>query len=146
MNHQGAAVLNYFPWYLCQLYFYWICLLCRTKSFKTIEASLRVDALASAGFKISRSKLVDMIRLVISDLTWVISHLSIICNLLIAYNTLMNIAKFYAEIECLWIWLALTTPVAWLTIPFSSNVANMQKCTHVLATKTSWTLTAILAY
>ncbi|XP_027342341.1 uncharacterized protein LOC113855078 isoform X2 [Abrus precatorius] len=33
----------------------------RTKSFKTIEASLRVDALASAGFKISRSKLVDMI-------------------------------------------------------------------------------------
>ncbi|XP_058101010.1 uncharacterized protein LOC131245508 isoform X2 [Magnolia sinica] len=34
----------------------------RTKSFKTIEASLRVDALASAGFKISRSKLVDLIR------------------------------------------------------------------------------------
>ncbi|KAG4981455.1 hypothetical protein JHK85_035413 [Glycine max] len=34
----------------------------RTKSFKTIEASLRVDALASAGFKVSRSKLVDMIR------------------------------------------------------------------------------------
>ncbi|XP_061337091.1 uncharacterized protein LOC133284122 isoform X2 [Gastrolobium bilobum] len=33
----------------------------RTKSFKAIEASLRVDALASAGFKISRSKLVDMI-------------------------------------------------------------------------------------
>ncbi|ESW21461.1 hypothetical protein PHAVU_005G072600 [Phaseolus vulgaris] len=33
----------------------------RTKSFKTIEASLRVDALASAGFKISRSKLVNMI-------------------------------------------------------------------------------------
>ncbi|GAU33735.1 hypothetical protein TSUD_52680 [Trifolium subterraneum] len=33
----------------------------RTKSFKTIEASLRVDAVASAGFKISRSKLVDMI-------------------------------------------------------------------------------------
>ncbi|WVZ00802.1 hypothetical protein V8G54_026871 [Vigna mungo] len=33
----------------------------RTKSFKTIEASLRVDALASAGFKISRSKLVEMI-------------------------------------------------------------------------------------
>ncbi|KAH1222837.1 putative RNA-binding protein YlmH [Glycine max] len=32
-----------------------------TKSFKTIEASLRVDALASAGFKVSRSKLVDMI-------------------------------------------------------------------------------------
>ncbi|KAL5772213.1 hypothetical protein ACOSQ2_012137 [Xanthoceras sorbifolium] len=29
----------------------------RTKSFKAIEASLRVDALASAGFKISRSKL-----------------------------------------------------------------------------------------
>ncbi|KAL5841442.1 hypothetical protein ACOSQ3_012045 [Xanthoceras sorbifolium] len=28
-----------------------------TKSFKAIEASLRVDALASAGFKISRSKL-----------------------------------------------------------------------------------------
>ena len=34
----------------------------RTKTFKTIEASLRVDALASAGFKISRSKLVDFIR------------------------------------------------------------------------------------
>uniref|UniRef100_A0A6N2NKK1 Uncharacterized protein n=1 Tax=Salix viminalis TaxID=40686 RepID=A0A6N2NKK1_SALVM len=34
-----------------------------TKSFKTVEASLRVDALASAGFKISRSKLVDLIRL-----------------------------------------------------------------------------------
>ncbi|XP_028792988.1 putative RNA-binding protein YlmH isoform X2 [Neltuma alba] len=33
----------------------------RTKSFKTIEASLRVDALASAGFNISRSKLVDLI-------------------------------------------------------------------------------------
>ena len=33
-----------------------------TKSFKTVEASLRVDALASAGFKISRSKLVDLIR------------------------------------------------------------------------------------
>ncbi|OVA07745.1 RNA-binding S4 domain [Macleaya cordata] len=33
----------------------------RTKSFKAIEASLRVDALASAGFKISRSKLVDLI-------------------------------------------------------------------------------------
>ncbi|XP_010916069.3 uncharacterized protein [Elaeis guineensis] len=33
----------------------------RTKSFKTVEASLRVDALASAGFKISRSKLVNLI-------------------------------------------------------------------------------------
>ncbi|CAK7327794.1 unnamed protein product [Dovyalis caffra] len=33
----------------------------RTTSFKTVEASLRVDALASAGFKISRSKLVDLI-------------------------------------------------------------------------------------
>ncbi|KAJ7948662.1 RNA-binding S4 domain-containing protein [Quillaja saponaria] len=33
----------------------------RTRSFKTIEASLRVDAVASAGFKISRSKLVDLI-------------------------------------------------------------------------------------
>ncbi|KAL0548846.1 hypothetical protein IC582_013322 [Cucumis melo] len=33
----------------------------KTKTFKTIEASLRVDALASAGFKISRSKLVDLI-------------------------------------------------------------------------------------
>ncbi|QCE09952.1 hypothetical protein DEO72_LG10g1175 [Vigna unguiculata] len=32
----------------------------RTKSFKTIEASLRVDALASAGFKILRSKLVNL--------------------------------------------------------------------------------------
>ncbi|CAA6671499.1 unnamed protein product [Spirodela intermedia] len=33
----------------------------RTRSFRTIEASLRVDALASAGFKISRSKLVSLI-------------------------------------------------------------------------------------
>ncbi|GKV15958.1 hypothetical protein SLEP1_g26679 [Rubroshorea leprosula] len=33
----------------------------RTKSFRTVEASLRVDALASAGFKISRSKLVNLI-------------------------------------------------------------------------------------
>ncbi|KAK0601597.1 hypothetical protein LWI29_025697 [Acer saccharum] len=33
----------------------------RTNSFKAIEASLRVDALASAGFKISRSKLVNLI-------------------------------------------------------------------------------------
>ncbi|GMI85327.1 hypothetical protein like AT1G53120 [Hibiscus trionum] len=32
-----------------------------TQSFKTVEASLRVDALASAGFKISRSKLVNLI-------------------------------------------------------------------------------------
>ncbi|XP_068338678.1 uncharacterized protein [Pyrus communis] len=34
----------------------------RTKSFKTIEASARVDAIASAGFKLSRTKLVDLIR------------------------------------------------------------------------------------
>ncbi|RZC46533.1 hypothetical protein C5167_039487 [Papaver somniferum] len=34
----------------------------RTKTFKTIEASLRLDAVASAGYKISRSKLVDLIR------------------------------------------------------------------------------------
>ncbi|KAE8125804.1 hypothetical protein FH972_020577 [Carpinus fangiana] len=33
----------------------------RIQPFKTIEASLRVDAIASAGFKISRSKLVDSI-------------------------------------------------------------------------------------
>ncbi|XP_072953457.1 uncharacterized protein [Typha angustifolia] len=33
----------------------------RTQSFKTVEASLRVDALASAGFKVSRSKLVNLI-------------------------------------------------------------------------------------
>ncbi|GJM93144.1 hypothetical protein PR202_ga09674 [Eleusine coracana subsp. coracana] len=33
----------------------------RTKSFKTVEASLRVDALASAGFKISRTKLASLI-------------------------------------------------------------------------------------
>ncbi|RZB77140.1 putative RNA-binding protein YlmH isoform C [Glycine soja] len=52
----------------------------RTKSFKTIEASLRVDALASAGFKVSRSKLVDMIRLEISNLC--LSFL-FICKLLI---------------------------------------------------------------
>lgn len=33
----------------------------RTKSFKTVEASLRIDAIASAGYKISRSKLVGLI-------------------------------------------------------------------------------------
>ncbi|GFZ07524.1 RNA-binding S4 domain-containing protein [Actinidia rufa] len=33
----------------------------RTKAFKTVEASLRVDAIASAGFKISRTKLADLI-------------------------------------------------------------------------------------
>ncbi|CAL1373327.1 unnamed protein product [Linum trigynum] len=33
----------------------------QTKTFRTVEASLRLDALASAGFKISRSKLVDLI-------------------------------------------------------------------------------------
>ncbi|RCV27337.1 hypothetical protein SETIT_5G316600v2 [Setaria italica] len=33
----------------------------RTKSSKTVEASLRVDALASAGFKISRTKLASLI-------------------------------------------------------------------------------------
>lgn len=34
----------------------------RTKSFKTVEASLRLDAIASAGFKISRSKMANLIR------------------------------------------------------------------------------------
>lgn len=33
----------------------------RTKSLKTVEASLRLDAIASAGFKISRSKMASMI-------------------------------------------------------------------------------------
>ncbi|ONK70138.1 uncharacterized protein A4U43_C05F30650 [Asparagus officinalis] len=33
----------------------------KTKSFKTVEASLRVDALASAGFRISRTKLANLI-------------------------------------------------------------------------------------
>uniref|UniRef100_A0A7C8Z0D0 RNA-binding S4 domain-containing protein n=1 Tax=Opuntia streptacantha TaxID=393608 RepID=A0A7C8Z0D0_OPUST len=33
----------------------------RTKTFKTVESSLRLDALASAGFKISRSKFADLI-------------------------------------------------------------------------------------
>ncbi|KAI3441530.1 S4 RNA-binding domain-containing protein [Psidium guajava] len=33
----------------------------RTKSFRSVEASLRVDALASAGFRISRSKLAALI-------------------------------------------------------------------------------------
>jgi hypothetical protein len=37
-------------------------LICRTNSFKTVESSLRVDALASAGFKISRTKLASLIR------------------------------------------------------------------------------------
>ncbi|KAL0301187.1 UNVERIFIED_CONTAM: hypothetical protein Sradi_6395500 [Sesamum radiatum] len=35
----------------------------RTKSLKTVEASLRLDAIASAGFKISRSKMANLIRL-----------------------------------------------------------------------------------
>ncbi|RXH83167.1 hypothetical protein DVH24_003665 [Malus domestica] len=35
---------------------------CWTKSFKTIDASVRVVAIASAGFKLSRTKLVDLIR------------------------------------------------------------------------------------
>ncbi|KAG9448115.1 hypothetical protein H6P81_014243 [Aristolochia fimbriata] len=43
----------------------------RTKSFKTVEASLRVDALASAGFKISRSKLVDLISKGDVRINWV---------------------------------------------------------------------------
>jgi hypothetical protein len=34
----------------------------RVDSFRSVEASLRVDALASAGFRMSRSKLADMIR------------------------------------------------------------------------------------
>jgi len=33
----------------------------RTKSFKTVESSLRVDAVVSAGFKISRTKLGSLI-------------------------------------------------------------------------------------
>lgn len=33
----------------------------RTKSFKTVEASQRLDAIASAGFKISRSKMANLI-------------------------------------------------------------------------------------
>lgn len=33
----------------------------RTKAFKTVESSLRVDAVASAGFKISRSKFADLL-------------------------------------------------------------------------------------
>ncbi|KAJ0593397.1 putative RNA-binding S4 domain, nucleotide-binding alpha-beta plait domain superfamily [Helianthus annuus] len=33
----------------------------RTRTFKTVEASMRIDAIASAGFKISRSKLVGLI-------------------------------------------------------------------------------------
>ncbi|XP_068667043.1 uncharacterized protein [Aristolochia californica] len=43
----------------------------RTNSFKTVEASLRVDALASAGFKISRSKLVDLISKGDVKINWV---------------------------------------------------------------------------
>jgi hypothetical protein len=34
----------------------------RVDTFRSVEASLRVDALASAGFRMSRSKLADMIR------------------------------------------------------------------------------------
>nr|GFB92423.1 putative RNA-binding protein YlmH isoform X1 [Tanacetum cinerariifolium] len=33
----------------------------RTKTFKTVEASMRIDSVASAGFKISRSKLAGLI-------------------------------------------------------------------------------------
>lgn len=42
----------------------------RTTSFKTVESSLRVDAVASAGFKISRSKLVDLISSKDVRLNW----------------------------------------------------------------------------
>ena len=34
----------------------------KTESFQTVEASLRVDAVASAGFRMSRSKLSDLVR------------------------------------------------------------------------------------
>lgn len=46
----------------------------RTTSWKTIEASLRVDAVASAGFKLSRSKLVDFIRFVMIP-SYIINYL-----------------------------------------------------------------------
>ncbi|KAL5228015.1 hypothetical protein ABZP36_016280 [Zizania latifolia] len=42
----------------------------RTKSFKTVESSLRVDALASAGFKISRTKLAGLISAGDVRLNW----------------------------------------------------------------------------
>jgi RNA-binding protein YlmH len=38
---------------------------CRVDTFKSVEASLRVDALTSAGFRMSRSKLADLIRCVV---------------------------------------------------------------------------------
>ena len=34
----------------------------RTQVLKSVEASLRLDAVASAGFRISRSKMVDLIK------------------------------------------------------------------------------------
>lgn len=42
----------------------------KTKTFKTVEASLRIDAIASAGFKISRSKFVSMISAGDVRLNW----------------------------------------------------------------------------
>ncbi|KAJ4875591.1 RNA-binding S4 domain protein [Raphanus sativus] len=42
----------------------------RTNTFKTIEASLRIDAVPSAGFKVSRLKLVDLISSVNVRVNW----------------------------------------------------------------------------
>jgi RNA-binding protein YlmH len=34
----------------------------KTETFRTVEASMRLDAIASAGFRVSRSRMVDMVK------------------------------------------------------------------------------------
>ncbi|KZV32579.1 hypothetical protein F511_43003 [Dorcoceras hygrometricum] len=43
----------------------------RTRSFKTVEASLRLDAVASAGFKISRSKMASLVSVGDVRVNWI---------------------------------------------------------------------------
>lgn len=67
-------VWNHLPTWLYDLY--------STKTLKTVEASLRLDAIASAGFKISRSKMAGYIRydsvsLIFSILCWELKRLAV---------------------------------------------------------------------
>ena len=41
----------------------------KVQEMKSVEASLRLDAIASAGFRTSRSKIVDMVKA--GDIRWV---------------------------------------------------------------------------
>ena len=44
----------------------------KVQEMRSVEASLRLDAIASAGFRTSRSKVVDMVKA--GDIRQVISH------------------------------------------------------------------------